>query len=41
LTAVVAGSAGDPPHLVKGVTYHGLRFERTGAGWLARVVLDV
>jgi SHS2 domain-containing protein len=41
LTAVVAGSAGDPPHLVKGVTYHGLRFEPTEAGWLARVVLDV
>jgi SHS2 domain-containing protein len=41
LTAVVAGSAREPPHLVKGVTYHGLRFEQTEAGWLARVVLDV
>jgi SHS2 domain-containing protein len=41
LTAVVEGSAGDPPHLVKGATYHRLGFERTEAGWHARVVLDV
>jgi SHS2 domain-containing protein len=41
LTAVVEGSEGDPPHLVKGATYHRLRFERTEAGWHARVVLDV
>jgi SHS2 domain-containing protein len=41
LWAVVQGSAGDPPHLVKGVTYHGLRFERTEDGWRARAVLDV
>ena len=41
LRAVVQGSAGDPPHLVKGVTYHGLRFERTEDGWRARAVLDV
>lgn len=41
LAAVVEGSAGDPPHLVKGVTYHRLGFERTEAGWRARVVLDV
>jgi SHS2 domain-containing protein len=41
LRAVVQGSAGDPPHLVKGVTYHRLRFERTEDGWRARAVLDV
>jgi SHS2 domain-containing protein len=41
LTAVVEGGAGDPPHLVKGATYHRLRFERTDEGWRARVVLDV
>jgi SHS2 domain-containing protein len=41
LRAVVQGSAGNPPHLVKGVTYHGLHFERTEDGWRARAVLDV
>jgi SHS2 domain-containing protein len=41
LTAVVEGSEGDPPHLVKGATYHRLGFERTETGWHARVVLDV
>ena len=41
LSAVVQGSAGNPPHLVKGATYHRLRFERTEEGWRARVVLDV
>lgn len=41
LSAVVEGTAGDPPHLVKGVTYHRLRFDRTAEGWRARVVLDV
>jgi SHS2 domain-containing protein len=41
VTALVWGCAGDPPHLVKGVTYHRLRFERTQGGWRARVVLDV
>jgi SHS2 domain-containing protein len=40
-SAVVRGRAGDPPHLVKGVTYHRLRFEPVGGGWRARVVLDV
>jgi SHS2 domain-containing protein len=27
--------------LVKGVTYHRLRFERSPAGWKAGLVLDV
>ncbi len=39
--AVVAGEHGDPPHLVKAVTYHRLAFERAPGGWQARVVLDV
>lgn len=41
LGAVVEGAAGEPPHLVKGATYHRLRFGRTEDGWHARVVLDV
>ena len=41
LSAVVEGGAGNPPHLVKGATYHRLRFDRTEEGWRARVVLDV
>ncbi len=41
LRATVEGSAGWPPHLVKGATYHRLRFERDDGRWLARVVLDV
>jgi SHS2 domain-containing protein len=41
VSALVHGRAGDPPHLVKGVTYHRLRFERSDDGWRARVVLDV
>jgi SHS2 domain-containing protein len=41
LRATVEGSAGSPPHLVKGATYHRLRLERPGGRWLARVVLDV
>jgi SHS2 domain-containing protein len=41
LQATVAGRAGQPPHLVKAVTYHDLRFEPEGDGWSARVVLDV
>jgi SHS2 domain-containing protein len=40
-SAVVRGRAGDPPHLVKGVTYHRLCFEPVDGGWRARVVLDV
>jgi SHS2 domain-containing protein len=41
ISATVAGSRGDPPHLVKAATYHRLRFEPAGGGWRARVVLDV
>jgi SHS2 domain-containing protein len=41
LKAVVQGSAGEPPHLVKGVTYHRLSLERTEDRWRARAVLDV
>jgi len=32
---------GDPPHLVKAVTYHRLAFERTEGGYRATAVLDV
>jgi SHS2 domain-containing protein len=41
LSARVLGHRGAPPNLVKGVTYHRLEFGRDGAGWLARLVLDV
>ena len=41
VSAVVEGTAGNPPHLVKGASYHRLRFERIDEGWRARVVLDV
>jgi SHS2 domain-containing protein len=41
LGAVVRGSIGDPPPLVKAVTYHGLVFEEEDGRWHARVVLDV
>jgi SHS2 domain-containing protein len=41
LRAMVQGWEGDPPHLVKGATYHRLRFEQDGGDWRARVVLDV
>jgi SHS2 domain-containing protein len=41
LRAVVAGYAGDPPPLVKAVTYHRLQFEPSPAGYVARVVFDV
>ena len=37
----VEGAAGDPPHLVKGVTYHRLALSHADGGWRARVVLDV
>jgi SHS2 domain-containing protein len=37
----LAFARGDPPHLVKGVTYHRLEFEPAGGGYRARVVLDV
>jgi SHS2 domain-containing protein len=41
LSATVAGTLAEPPPLVKAVTYHRLAFERSGGGYLARVVLDV
>lgn len=41
LHALVAGSAGVPPPLVKAVTYHRLEFRRSASGFVARVVLDV
>ncbi len=41
LRALIEGRRGRPPHLVKAVTYHGLEFVPAGAGWRARVVLDV
>ena len=41
LRAVVAGRLGDPPPLVKAVTYHRLSFEPRGRGYRASVVLDV
>jgi len=28
-------------HEVKAITYHGLRVERTGEGWLAEVIVDI
>ena len=28
-------------HEVKAITYHGLRVERSGDGWLAEVILDI
>jgi SHS2 domain-containing protein len=41
LRARVRGHAGRPPHLVKAVTYHELRFEPAPEGWRAQVLLDV
>ena len=41
LTAVVSGLVGDPPALVKAVTYHRLEFAFTARGYRGRVVLDV
>ena len=28
-------------HEVKAITYHGLKVEQTGAGWLAEVIVDI
>jgi SHS2 domain-containing protein len=39
--ATVGGLLGAPPPLVKAVTYHRLAFERSDAGYFARVVFDV
>jgi SHS2 domain-containing protein len=41
LRASVEGRGGEPRHLVKAVTYHGLEFANVDGGWRARVVLDV
>jgi SHS2 domain-containing protein len=41
LRALVEGSEGTPPHLVKAATYHRLSLERAEDGWHATVVLDV
>jgi SHS2 domain-containing protein len=41
LRAAVEGRRDRPPHLVKGVTYHGLEVAEHEDGWHARVVLDV
>jgi SHS2 domain-containing protein len=41
LSARLEGFTGEPPHLVKGVTYHRLTLEPAGPGWHASVVLDV
>jgi SHS2 domain-containing protein len=41
LRAVVAGHRGEPPPLIKAVTYHGLSFGPHDSGYRATVVLDV
>jgi SHS2 domain-containing protein len=41
VAAQVGAYRGDPPHLVKAVTYHRLAFERRAGAWRATVVLDV
>src|ERR1700730_9013452 len=41
LEASVSGVIGDPPPLVKAVTYHRLAFEPALDGFVGRVVLDV
>lgn len=41
LRATVEGSVGEPPHLVKAVTYHGLELRREDNGFHAHAVLDV
>jgi SHS2 domain-containing protein len=41
LRAEVDVERGDPPHLVKAVTYHRLAFEPAGDGYRATAVLDV
>jgi SHS2 domain-containing protein len=41
LRATLEGRRGEPAHLVKSVTYHGLELGRAETGWRARVVLDV
>jgi SHS2 domain-containing protein len=41
LTAVVTGSLGEPPPLVKAITYHRLAFRPISRGYVANVVFDV
>jgi SHS2 domain-containing protein len=41
LRTTVHGRRGEPSPLVKAATLHGLRFDSDGAGWRARLVLDV
>ena len=41
LRATVVGRPGRPRHVVKGATYHRLRFAPEGDGYVATVVLDV
>jgi SHS2 domain-containing protein len=41
LSASLRGYVGEPPHLVKAVTMHRLRFEPRDGGFRARVVFDV
>ena len=41
LTATVRAHRGEPRHLVKGVTYHRLEFDREGDACHACLVLDV
>jgi SHS2 domain-containing protein len=41
LRATVGGALGDPPPIVKAITYHRLAFEPAEHGYLGRVVLDV
>ncbi len=41
LAATVRGHRGNPRHVVKGITYHRLAFERFDNGFRAVVVLDV
>src|SRR5262245_44469653 len=31
----------EPGHEVKAITYHGLRVERDGDGWIAEVIVDI
>ena len=46
LAATVRGEPLDPTrhhltHEIKAITYHGLRVEETGDGWLAEVIVDI
>jgi SHS2 domain-containing protein len=48
-TGLTATARGEPldlarhvlSHEVKAITYHGLRVEREGAGWVAEVIVDI